>query len=145
MVLGNGALRAGPGVVTECAFFGPEAHFHHVGMAVRSIQGVDPALTVIPDDKLGVAMAFLTLHGITIELLEPVGDASPIAASLNRGVKLLHLCFEVPDLDEALALCRPAGFGRISQPEPQPVYDDRRVVWVFHKHYGLFELLERGP
>ena len=142
--LGVHALRAGPGVVNECAFFGPDAHFHHVGLAVRSISAVDPSLTVLPDDKLGVSMAFLNLHGITIELLEPDGDKSPIAASLNQGAKLLHLCYEVRDIDEALAASRPHGFCRISQPEEQPVYDDRRVVWVFHKHYGLFELLERG-
>lgn len=143
--LGTAALRAGPGAVTECAFFGEDARFHHVGLAVRSIRDVDPAYTVIPDEELGVSMAFLTLGGITIELLEPTGDESPIAVSLRQGQKLLHLCYEVPDLDEALKHCRSAGFSRISQLARQPVYDDRRVVWVFSKHYGLFELLESVP
>ena len=142
--LGTAALRAGPDAVTECTFFGPDAYFHHVGLGVRSIHGVDPELSIIRDDELGVAMAFLSMNGTTIELLEPIRDSSPISASLTRGGKLLHLCYEVPDLEEALATSRPAGFHRVSQPEAQPVYDDRRVVWVFHKHFGLFELLERG-
>ena len=142
--LGTAALRAGEGAVTQCAFFGDAARFHHVGLAVRSIRDVDAGYTVIPDEELGVSMSFLDLNGITIELLEPVGEESPIAAGLKRGQKLLHLCYEVPDLEEALDQCRAAGFSRIGSPAPQPVYDDRRVVWVFSKHYGLFELLETG-
>ena len=128
----------------HCAFFGERARFHHVGMAVRSIRAVDPSFDVFHDEKVGVAMSFITLNGITIELLEPLGEDSPIAGNLRDGVKLLHLCYEVPDLTEALELGRAAGFHRISQPAEQRVYDGRRVVWVFSKHYGLFELLEQS-
>lgn len=142
--LGSSALRVGSDAVTKRAFFGDDARFHHVGLAVRSIRDIDAAYTVIPDEELGVSMSFVDLNGIAIELLEPLGDDSPIAEGLRKGQKLLHLCYEVPDLEEALTHCRSAGFGRISQPARQPVYDDRRVVWVFSKHFGLFELLETG-
>ena len=127
----------------ERAFFGPRARFHHVGLAVPSIHAVDPSLEVIPDSHAGVSMAFLGLHGVTLELLEPLGERSPIARSLRDGMKFLHLCYEVPDLEAALAAGRKSGFHRVQAPEPRPVYDQRRVAWMLSKDYGLFELLER--
>lgn len=127
----------------EYAFFGEEASFHHVGLAVRSIRAVSPSCEVVVEETQGVRLAFIRLNGITIELLEPIGDSSPIARSLRSGVKLLHLCYEVPQLEAALKVCRPAGFHRLGRLMPARVFDNRRIVWVFSKQYGLFELLER--
>lgn len=127
----------------ECAFFGKEARFHHIGLAVKSIRAVSPSSEVFVEPRQRVSLAFILLNGIRIELLEPFGDKSPIARSLHEGVKLLHLCYEVPDLEAAVELCRPAGFHRLGPPVPTAVFVDRRVVWVFSKQYGLFELLER--
>jgi methylmalonyl-CoA/ethylmalonyl-CoA epimerase len=129
--------------VIECAFFGKEASFHHVGLAVKSIREVSPSSDIVVNKTQGVSMAFIRLYGITIELLEPLGDTSPIARSLQTGVKLLHLCFEVPDLDVALDVCRSAGFHRVSRPVTVPEFEGRKVVWVFSRQYGLFELLEQ--
>ncbi len=129
--------------MVECAFFGKEARFHHIGLGVQSIREVNPSWEVVVEKRQGVSLAFIQLNGITIELLEPLGDNSPIARSVREGVRLLHLCYEVPDLEAALELCRPAGFHQISRPVPAPVFDNRRIVWVFSRHYGLFELVER--
>ena len=128
----------------ECAFFGKEARFHHIGLAVKSIREVSPSSEIFVEKTQRVLLAYIQFNGITIELLEPLGDNSPIAKSLRDGVKLLHLCYEVPDLEEALSLCRTAGFHRVSRPVPAPVFDNRRIVWVFSKQYGLFELAERN-
>ncbi len=129
--------------MTECGFFGEEACFHHVGLAVESIRAVNPSSKVFVERTQRVLLSFIRLNGITIELLEPFGDNSPIARSLRNGAKLLHLCYEVPDLEAALKQCRPAGFHRVSRPVPAPVFDNRRIVWVYSKQYGLVELLER--
>lgn len=130
--------------MVEYTFFGEEARFHHIGLAVKSIQAVSLPSDVVTEESQRVAAAFVRISGITIELLEPLGDASPIARSLREGAKLLHICYEVPQLETALKVCRLHGFHRISQPSAVPMYDGRRVVWVFSKHYGLFELLERS-
>jgi hypothetical protein len=127
----------------ERSFFGPRARLHHVGVGVPSIRAVDPSLDVIHDPRAGVSMAFLGLHGVTLELLEPLGERSPIARSVRAGVKFLHLCYEVPDLEEALAEGRRSGFHRVQPPEPRPVYGERRVAWMLSRDYGLYELLER--
>lgn len=130
--------------MTECSFFGEQAALHHVGLAVRSIRALHPTCEVTPDEVEGVSMAFVRLHDVTVELLEPLGESSPIARSLANGEKLLHLCYEVPDLEAALAAGKASGFHRVRPPRSAPVYDNRRVVWVFSTEYGLFELLERN-
>jgi methylmalonyl-CoA/ethylmalonyl-CoA epimerase len=79
---------------------------------------------------------------VTIELLEPLGADSPVARSLQSGTKLVHLCFEVTDLDEALAMSRAAGFHLLGTPLPSPAFDDRRIGWIFSRDYGLIELAE---
>ena len=59
--------------VLECSFFGREAAFHHIGMAVHSIRAISPSSEPTANELEGVSMAFLRLNGITIELLEPLG------------------------------------------------------------------------
>lgn len=53
----------------------------------------------------GVRVVFITLPNCKIELLEPLGDASPIARFLvkNPGGGMHHLCYEVPDIAAAQA------------------------------------------
>lgn len=126
----------------EHAFFGPKARFHHVGLAVESIKEVNPEADVFEETTQKVYISFMKFNGVTMELLQPLGESSPIAKNLKDGVKLLHLCFEVPNLDEALELSRQAGFHRISRAVPAPIFGNRRIVWVYSKQYGLFELAE---
>ncbi len=124
-------------------FFGPGGRLHHVGVAVQSIRELSPSSETVLDEEAGVTMAFVDVHGVTIELLEPYGEKSPIARNLKEGVKLLHLCYEVPAIENAIAICRLAGFHQIRAPRPTPVYENRLVAWVFSKEYGVFELLEQ--
>ncbi len=127
----------------DVGVFGKKVRFHHVGLAVESIQAVCPSCQPRVEKSQGVSLGFIQLHGLTIELLEPFGENSPIAKSLHDGVKLLHLCYEVPDLDVALESCASVGFHRLSRVQRGPLFENRRFVWVYSKQYGLFELFER--
>ena len=127
----------------ECSFFGKGARLRHIGLAVKSIKEVCPACKPFAEQTQKVSLAFIDLNGVRVELVEPLGDSSPIAKNLRDGVRLLHLCYEVTDLEEAVEYSRAAGFHRLSQPVPAPIFDGRRIVWVFSKQYGLIELLER--
>ena len=51
----------------------------------------------------GVTVVFVTLPNTKVELLAPLGDASPIGAFLakNPAGGIHHLCFEVPDIAAA--------------------------------------------
>jgi len=51
----------------------------------------------------GVTVVFITLPNTKIELMEPLGDASPIAGFLQKspGGGVHHVCYEVNDIEAA--------------------------------------------
>ncbi len=63
-----------------------------------------------PLPEHGVTVVFVTLENTKVELLEPLGENSPIAAFLQKNPAggMHHICYEVPDLlaarDRAVAL-----------------------------------------
>ncbi|MCC6670177.1 MAG: VOC family protein [Planctomycetes bacterium] len=124
------------------SLFGEGARFHHVGLGVASIAEVCPGAEVHHETAQRVGLAFTRIDGLPVELLEAAGERSPIARSVQDGPRLLHLCYEVPDLEAALAACRAHGLHRLGPPVPTEVFQGRRVVWVYGKLLGLFELLE---
>ena len=127
----------------ECPFFGEDATLHHVGLAVSSIHDIHPDCELIKEESQRVYAAFIRVGGIRLELLEPFDENSPIARSLRERTKLLHLCFEVDDIEASMNCCKTAGFHALRAPTHTPMYENRKVAWVFSKPYGLFELLER--
>jgi methylmalonyl-CoA/ethylmalonyl-CoA epimerase len=51
----------------------------------------------------GVTVVFVELENTKIELLEPLGEDSPVAAFLQRNPAggMHHICYEVADIEEA--------------------------------------------
>jgi methylmalonyl-CoA epimerase len=85
---------------------------HHVALIVRSLEdslglwrdalGLElETVTDIPDDH--VRIAFLGAGESKIELVEPTDDTTGVARFLeSKGEGFHHVCFEVPNLAEAL-------------------------------------------
>jgi methylmalonyl-CoA/ethylmalonyl-CoA epimerase len=59
------------------------------------------AVQALPEH--GVRLVFVELPNTKIELLEPLGEGSPIAAFLERNPAggIHHVCYEVPDIRDA--------------------------------------------
>lgn len=127
---------------------------NHVGVATPSIEG-SLALyrdllgaTVIGDPfdlpAQGVRVCFVDSPNTQIELIEPLGAASPIAAFLakNPAGGQHHVCFEVPDIAEAVAALNAKG-ARVLAP-PRIGAHGTPVVFVHPKDMGgmLLELME---
>lgn len=123
-------------------FFGQGARFHHLGIVVRSIKDVSPQSVPIADPIQQVAVAFVCVNGLSVELIEPCGEQSPVLRSLNEGVKLLHVCYVVPDLPVGIGISRKHGFHCIRQPVPARAFGNAKITWMYSNRYGLFELLE---
>jgi methylmalonyl-CoA/ethylmalonyl-CoA epimerase len=82
---------------------------NHVAIAVRDIDaaskiyrdtlGADVSDRV-PLPEHGVTTVFVTLPNTKIELLEPLGENSPIAKFLERNADggIHHMCYEVDDI-----------------------------------------------
>jgi len=130
----------------------PGLSFHHVGLACRDISaetaahallGFVPEGAVFEDPHQRVRGSFQTLGAFRVELLEPLGDRSPVVAWLERGVRLYHVCYETDDLDAALAGLGAAGHRVVSPPAPAVAFGGRPVAFVMLRTRGLVELLQR--
>lgn len=122
--------------------FGAGAAFHHVGLVVASIDVAHPGLLKTRDPIQRVVVAFADLNGIMVELIKPAAEDSPVSAILAKGHRLAHLCFLVPDLELAANHAWRHGARPISTPASAMAFDGRRILWIFHPRFGLFELLE---
>ncbi|MEN3972911.1 methylmalonyl-CoA epimerase [Sphingomicrobium sp. XHP0235] len=88
---------------------------NHVGIATRSIADsiahyesvMGATVTVEPFDlpAQGVKVCFVDTPNSQIELIEPLGDNSPVMRFLEKNPLggQHHVCFEVPDIEEARA------------------------------------------
>ena len=125
-------------------WFGPGAAFHHAGIAVASVEDLKRDVSEVFEDLTqNVAVAFLDCSGCCIELIAPLGLTSPVSLALKKGQKLLHLCFEVDILEDALSTAVSHGFRSVAKPVPALAFGGRRIAWVYSLRYGLFELLEK--
>ena len=127
---------------------------NHVGVATPSIEKSIAhyrdvlGATVIgePFDLpvQGVRVCFVDAPNAQVELIEPLGEASPIRAFLekNRLGGQHHLCFEVPDIHEAKAWFE--GKGARVLGEPRVGAHGTLIFFVHPKDMGgvLTEIME---
>lgn len=94
----------------------------------------------------GVTVVFVELPNSKLELMEPLGDASPITSFLERNPAggIHHICFEVPDLRAAVALAGATGARVIGDGEPKIGAHGKPVVFLHPKDFSgtLIELEE---
>jgi len=59
----------------------------------------------------GVTVSFVTLPNTKVELLEPLGETSPINAFIQKNPRggMHHLCFEVESIEDAVAVLEREG------------------------------------
>lgn len=126
----------------------------HIGVAVRSIgerTAFYQALGLRVDGEETVAeqkvrVAFLSVQGSRLELLEPTADDSPIAKFIEkRGEGLHHLCFRVEDIRATMTELKARGY-RLLSDEPQAGAHGAHVCFVHPASAGgvLIELSQPG-
>ena len=82
---------------------------NHVAIAVRDIARASEVYRTtlgaqvsapMPQPAHGVTTVFITLPNTKIELIEPLGETSPIAKYLERNPEggMHHVCYEVDDI-----------------------------------------------
>ncbi|MDE2791352.1 MAG: methylmalonyl-CoA epimerase [Paracoccaceae bacterium] len=116
------------------------------GAAVyRNVLGasVGPALE---QPEHGVTVVFVDLPNTKIELLHPLGDASPIARFLERNPSggIHHICYEVDDILFARDRLLAAGARVLGDGEPRTGAHGSPVLFLHPKDFNgtLLELEE---
>ena len=130
----------------------PGLSFHHIGIACRDIDktaafyinmGYVPS-DVVDDPLQHVKVCFLDKEGAPrIELLAPLDEQSPVLRTLDAsGVSPYHICYQVSDIDAAIAELRRQRFLLVNGPVPACAMGERRIAFLFQKHTGLIEIVE---
>jgi methylmalonyl-CoA/ethylmalonyl-CoA epimerase len=94
----------------------------------------------------GVTVVFVTLPNTKVELLEPLGDASPIAAFLEKNPAggMHHICYEVKDIIAARDRLQQAGARVLGDGNPKIGAHGKAVLFLHPKDFQgtLIELEE---
>ena len=121
----------------------PPRKINHIGLAVPDIEAflrkTMPLYEgfirgpMIVNERQKVRELYVTDGTTTVELLEPLGEGSPLQAFLNRNPAggLIHLAFEVTDLDAAIAGITAAGGRLVVGPVPDVAFNERRIAFVY--------------
>jgi len=100
------------------------------------------AVQVLPEH--GVTVAFVDTGNTKVELLEPLDEASPIAAFLakNPNGGMHHICFEVPDLLAAAETLTQGGARVLGDGVPRIGAHGKPVLFLHPKDFDgtLIEL-----
>jgi methylmalonyl-CoA/ethylmalonyl-CoA epimerase len=129
---------------------------NHVAIAVRDIaKAANVYRTVlgaqvsaeVPQPDHGVTTVFITLPNTKIELLQPLGDNSPVAKFLDRNPDggIHHVCYEVSDIITAREHLEAAGARVLGDGEPRIGAHGKPVLFLHPKDFcGTLVELEQA-
>lgn len=85
----------------------------------------------------GVTVVFVNLPNTKVELLEPLGDASPIAAFLEKNPAggMHHICYEVTDILAARDQLKASGARVLGSGEPKIGAHGKPVLFLHPKDF----------
>jgi methylmalonyl-CoA/ethylmalonyl-CoA epimerase len=85
----------------------------------------------------GVTVVFVELENTKVELLEPLGDDSPIAAFLDKNPSggMHHICYEVTDIRAARDQLSASGARVLGSGEPRIGAHGKPVLFLHPKDF----------
>ncbi len=142
--------------MTERPHPGGDLRMHHVGLVVASIEACAPGMSrallvewnreIFTDPLQRVRVTFLKGgdRNPLVELVEPLGQDSPVFRFLCQGGGLHHLCYEVFSIAEHLDRIRAAGGVIVSRPKPAVAFGGRPIAWALTREKLLVEFLQEA-
>uniref|UniRef100_A0A8C4QJE4 Methylmalonyl CoA epimerase n=1 Tax=Eptatretus burgeri TaxID=7764 RepID=A0A8C4QJE4_EPTBU len=116
----------------------------HVGVAVPDVDAACLYLPVLilfgqvsearSHPEHGIRCVFIDFGNSMLELIEPLGEASPLQGFIerNKGGGLHHICLEVNDLDAAARQLSDLKI-RLVSPKPRPGAHGKNVLFLHPK------------
>ncbi|MCC7253870.1 methylmalonyl-CoA epimerase [Hyphomicrobium sp.] len=129
---------------------------NHVAIAVKDLAAATAvyrnALGAVVTDPLpqpehGVTVVFITLPNTKIELLEPLGEDSPIAKFLEKSPDggIHHICYEVDDILAARDQLKEQGARVLGDGNPKIGAHGKPVLFLHPKDFcGTLTELEQA-
>ena len=129
---------------------------HHIGKVVKDLEeakkyyketfGLDSIGEVVidPIQKVEVLLIDTGHDELTIELICPIGEDSPIYKFLKKnGEGLHHLSYQVEDIQESIKELREKGALILGDVVPSKRHENPSV-WLYTRTRELVELIERN-
>jgi len=129
---------------------------NHVAIAVHDIKAASAVYRdtlgaevtgEVPQPDHGVTTVFINLPNTKIELLEPLGEDSPITAFLERNSAggIHHVCYEVDDIIKARDHLKSQGARVLGDGEPKTGAHGKPVLFLHPKDFcGTLVELEQA-
>jgi methylmalonyl-CoA/ethylmalonyl-CoA epimerase len=119
---------------------------NHVAIAVKDIRAASEVYRkklgaevseVVPQPDHGVSTVFITLPNTKIELLEPLGENSPIAKFLERNPEggVHHVCYEVDGILAARDQLKASGARVLGDGNPKIGAHGKPVLFLHPKDF----------
>jgi methylmalonyl-CoA/ethylmalonyl-CoA epimerase len=133
-----------------------DMRLHHVGFVVANIEASVPGMSrallahwnneVFTDPLQQVRVTFLKggHHNPLLELVEPLGQDSPVFRFLGERGGLHHLCYEVFSIPEHLDRIRATGGVIVSRAKPAVAFGGRPIAWGLTREKLLLEFLQEA-
>ena len=116
--------------------------------AIRTYKDILGVKISAPLDQIehGVKVVFIEIPNTKIELLEPLGENSPIENFLEKNKKggIHHVCFEVEDIDSAILRLKKDGATVLGDGKAKIGAHGKPVIFLHPKDFNgtLIELEE---
>jgi len=128
---------------------------HHIGKVVKDLDeavkyhketfGFEPIGEPVMDPIQKVDVAILDMgfgDELTLELISPVSEDSPVNKFLKKGGGLHHLSFQVEDIRQAVAEFREKGALILGEVVPSKGHGEIPSIWLYTRSRELIELMQ---
>ena len=121
---------------------------HHIGIVCKDIQKekerlknfhqINHETEIVHDELQNADLCMLNVDdNVNLELI-----AGPVVEKfIAKGIQYAHLCWEVDDIEQAIAQNKEKGALLVSEPKPAVLFDMKKVAFMYFP-YGLVELIE---
>ena len=125
----------------------------HIGLVVKSIEksighweevfAYRKMTDIVINSRQKVKVVFLSKeNSLTIKLLEPVDESSPVYKFAMRGGGMHHICFKCEDMNKELHRLGEMGLRILTEPQPGEAFENENIAFVFAKNGLNIELIE---
>jgi len=125
----------------------------HVGIVVKSIETAieywervfdyKPMTEVVLNTRQKVKVVFLTKeNSLTVKLIEPSDETSPVYKFAKRGGGLHHLCFKCEEMNSEMERLKSHGMRVLTKPQPGEAFENEDIAFLFGKNGLNIELID---
>ena len=130
-------------------------HFEHIGVAVSNIKEslsvfnnlfeLNDVSEIYEDIFQNIKISFFCFAGVKIELIEPLDGSkkSPVDNIIEKNMSYYHLCFRTGCIEDEISQLVEKGAIVVTEPIPSLAFRSRKIAFLYIKHLGLIELVEK--